>query len=34
MNKMNALFILIGDPRLEGGSFYLDPKLLNKGLSM
>lgn len=27
MNKMNAPFILIGDPRLEGGSFYLDPKL-------
>ncbi|MGW9856963.1 accessory secretory protein Asp2 [Staphylococcus hominis] len=23
MNKMNAPFILIGDPRLEGGAFYL-----------
>lgn len=23
MNKMNAPFMLISDPRLEGGAFYL-----------
>lgn len=34
MNKMNAPFILIGDLVLKVVHFILDPKLLNKGLSM
>ena len=32
MNKMNAPFILIGDPRLEGGSFYLGSETFEKGV--
>ena len=32
MNKMNAPFILIGDPRLEGGSFYLGSETFEQGI--
>lgn len=32
MQKMNAPFILIGDPRLEGGAFYLGSETFEKGI--
>ncbi|WP_154838176.1 accessory Sec system protein Asp2 [Staphylococcus sp. Marseille-Q1834] len=32
MNKMDAPFILIGDPRLEGGAFYLGSDTFEKGI--
>lgn len=32
MNKMDAPFILIGDPRLEGGSFYLGSETFEQGV--
>ena len=34
MNRLNAPFILISDPRIEGGAFYLDLKIMRMALKM
>ncbi|WP_285835273.1 accessory Sec system protein Asp2, partial [Staphylococcus aureus] len=32
MKRMNAPFLLIGDPRIEGGSFYIGSSKYEKGI--